>query len=179
MPLQAAGSSGWLALRQSKAWRRAASLSGVQRSGFCHGQRASKRRGVASGSLATLGCRALQGMLCAPRAGYGLWMPYRRAAIRQRAAKACVGSPGTRQFGRSLQRLQTSVAERKAGLKVPGCAKPAATRCIWGSRPRRIRAAYQFFMFTLFGSLIMLLGLLCVLDLNPSRPCSWPYKWTR
>lgn len=37
--------------------------------------------------------------------------------------------------------------------------------CIWGSRPRRIRAAYQFFLFTLFGSLIMLLGILCVGEL--------------
>jgi NADH-ubiquinone oxidoreductase chain 4 len=31
---------------------------------------------------------------------------------------------------------------------------------IWGSRSRRIRAAYQFFLFTLFGSLIMLSGIL-------------------
>nr|YP_009504768.1 NADH dehydrogenase subunit 4 [Caulerpa lentillifera]AST24243.1 NADH dehydrogenase subunit 4 [Caulerpa lentillifera]QKS32213.1 NADH dehydrogenase subunit 4 [Caulerpa lentillifera] len=31
---------------------------------------------------------------------------------------------------------------------------------IWGSRIRRIRAAYQFFLFTLFGSLIMLTGIL-------------------
>lgn len=33
---------------------------------------------------------------------------------------------------------------------------------IWGSRERKIRAAYQFFLFTLFGSLFMLLALLLI-----------------
>jgi len=31
---------------------------------------------------------------------------------------------------------------------------------VWGSRERKIRAAYQFFLYTLFGSLFMLLGIL-------------------
>ena len=31
---------------------------------------------------------------------------------------------------------------------------------VWGSRERKIRAAYQFFIYTLFGSIIMLLGIL-------------------
>lgn len=33
---------------------------------------------------------------------------------------------------------------------------------IWGSRERRIHAAYQFFLYTLFGSLIMLSGLIFI-----------------
>nr|YP_009317479.1 NADH dehydrogenase subunit 4 [Gelidium arborescens]AOX48908.1 NADH dehydrogenase subunit 4 [Gelidium arborescens] len=33
---------------------------------------------------------------------------------------------------------------------------------IWGSRLRKIRAAYQLFLYTLIGSLLMLLGLICV-----------------
>nr|YP_008963210.1 NADH dehydrogenase subunit 4 [Gelidium vagum]AGO19324.1 NADH dehydrogenase subunit 4 [Gelidium vagum] len=33
---------------------------------------------------------------------------------------------------------------------------------VWGSRPRRVRAAYQLFLYTLIGSLLMLLGLVCV-----------------
>lgn len=40
---------------------------------------------------------------------------------------------------------------------------------IWGSRPRRIRAAYQFFLFTLFGSLIMLLGILYTVGAVPGK----------
>jgi proton-translocating NADH-quinone oxidoreductase chain M len=33
---------------------------------------------------------------------------------------------------------------------------------IWGSRERKIRAAYQFFLYTLIGSILMLLGILVV-----------------
>lgn len=33
---------------------------------------------------------------------------------------------------------------------------------IWGSRERKIRAAYQFFLYTLIGSVLMLLGILIV-----------------
>ena len=33
---------------------------------------------------------------------------------------------------------------------------------IWGSRERKIRAAYQFFLYTLLGSLLMLIALLCI-----------------
>ena len=33
---------------------------------------------------------------------------------------------------------------------------------IWGSRERKIRAAYQFFLYTLFGSLLMLLSLVLI-----------------
>nr|YP_011017052.1 NADH dehydrogenase subunit 4 [Pterocladiella capillacea]WQB61730.1 NADH dehydrogenase subunit 4 [Pterocladiella capillacea] len=33
---------------------------------------------------------------------------------------------------------------------------------IWGSRSRKIRAAYQFFLYTLVGSLLMLLGLIFI-----------------
>lgn len=33
---------------------------------------------------------------------------------------------------------------------------------VWGSRERKIRAAYQFFLYTLFGSLIMLLAVLLI-----------------
>lgn len=33
---------------------------------------------------------------------------------------------------------------------------------IWGSRERKIRAAYQFFLYTLVGSLLMLLGILLI-----------------
>jgi len=33
---------------------------------------------------------------------------------------------------------------------------------IWGSRERKIRAAYQFFLYTLVGSVVMLLALLCI-----------------
>lgn len=33
---------------------------------------------------------------------------------------------------------------------------------VWGSRERKIRAAYQFFLYTLFGSLLMLLAILTV-----------------
>lgn len=33
---------------------------------------------------------------------------------------------------------------------------------IWGSRERKIRAAYMFFLYTLFGSLFMLLGLVLI-----------------
>nr|YP_009445887.1 NADH dehydrogenase subunit 4 [Betaphycus gelatinus]ATX68828.1 NADH dehydrogenase subunit 4 [Betaphycus gelatinus] len=33
---------------------------------------------------------------------------------------------------------------------------------VWGSRERKIRAAYQFFLYTLVGSLLMLLGVLIV-----------------
>jgi len=32
----------------------------------------------------------------------------------------------------------------------------------WGARPRKIRAAYYFFLYTLFGSLLMLFGILYV-----------------
>jgi NADH-ubiquinone oxidoreductase chain 4 len=31
---------------------------------------------------------------------------------------------------------------------------------VWGSRERRIKAAYYFFLYTLFGSLFMLFGIL-------------------
>lgn len=34
---------------------------------------------------------------------------------------------------------------------------------IWGSRSRKIRAAYMFFMYTLFGSLLMLTAILYIL----------------
>lgn len=33
---------------------------------------------------------------------------------------------------------------------------------VWGSRERKIRAAYQFFLYTLFGSVLMLLALLLI-----------------
>nr|YP_009515587.1 NADH dehydrogenase subunit 4 [Sirodotia delicatula]AVK39592.1 NADH dehydrogenase subunit 4 [Sirodotia delicatula] len=33
---------------------------------------------------------------------------------------------------------------------------------VWGSRERKIRAAYQFFLYTLIGSILMLLGILIV-----------------
>jgi NADH:ubiquinone oxidoreductase subunit 4 (subunit M) len=33
---------------------------------------------------------------------------------------------------------------------------------IWGSRERKIRAAYQFFLYTLIGSILMLLGILVI-----------------
>jgi NADH:ubiquinone oxidoreductase subunit 4 (subunit M) len=33
---------------------------------------------------------------------------------------------------------------------------------VWGSRERKIRAAYQFFLYTLFGSILMLLGILLI-----------------
>nr|WCH57839.1 NADH dehydrogenase subunit 4 [Hypnea edeniana] len=33
---------------------------------------------------------------------------------------------------------------------------------VWGSRQRKIRAAYQFFLYTLLGSLLMLLGILII-----------------
>ena len=33
---------------------------------------------------------------------------------------------------------------------------------VWGSRARKIRAAYQFFLYTLFGSVLMLLGILLI-----------------
>jgi NADH:ubiquinone oxidoreductase subunit 4 (subunit M) len=33
---------------------------------------------------------------------------------------------------------------------------------IWGARQRKIHAAYQFFFFTLLGSIIMLLGILFI-----------------
>jgi NADH:ubiquinone oxidoreductase subunit 4 (subunit M) len=32
----------------------------------------------------------------------------------------------------------------------------------WGSRARKIRAAYYFFLYTLFGSLFMLFGILYI-----------------
>ena len=34
---------------------------------------------------------------------------------------------------------------------------------VWGSRERKIQAAYQFFLYTLFGSVFMLLGILLIL----------------
>jgi NADH-ubiquinone oxidoreductase chain 4 len=33
---------------------------------------------------------------------------------------------------------------------------------IWGSRERKIRAAYQFFIYTLVGSLLMLVSLILI-----------------
>ena len=33
---------------------------------------------------------------------------------------------------------------------------------VWGSRERKIRAAYQFFLYTLLGSVLMLLGILMI-----------------
>ena len=33
---------------------------------------------------------------------------------------------------------------------------------VWGSRERKIRAAYQFFLYTLIGSLFMLLAILLI-----------------
>ena len=33
---------------------------------------------------------------------------------------------------------------------------------VWGSRERKIRAAYQFFLYTLFGSVLMLLAILLI-----------------
>jgi NADH:ubiquinone oxidoreductase subunit 4 (subunit M) len=33
---------------------------------------------------------------------------------------------------------------------------------IWGSRQRKIHAAYQFFFFTLLGSIIMLIGIIVI-----------------
>jgi NADH-ubiquinone oxidoreductase chain 4 len=33
---------------------------------------------------------------------------------------------------------------------------------VWGSRERKIRAAYQFFLYTLLGSILMLLGILII-----------------
>jgi NADH:ubiquinone oxidoreductase subunit 4 (subunit M) len=33
---------------------------------------------------------------------------------------------------------------------------------IWGSRERKVRASYLFFMFTLVGSLFMLLGIIYI-----------------
>ena len=35
---------------------------------------------------------------------------------------------------------------------------------IWGSRERRIKASYFFFIYTLLGSLVMLLGILLILS---------------
>lgn len=34
---------------------------------------------------------------------------------------------------------------------------------IWGSRERKIKASYFFFIYTLLGSLVMLLGILIIL----------------
>jgi NADH:ubiquinone oxidoreductase subunit 4 (subunit M) len=33
---------------------------------------------------------------------------------------------------------------------------------IWGSRQRKIHAAYQFFFYTLFGSILMLIGIIVI-----------------
>lgn len=33
---------------------------------------------------------------------------------------------------------------------------------VWGSRIERVLASYQFFFYTLIGSLFMLLGILCI-----------------
>lgn len=33
---------------------------------------------------------------------------------------------------------------------------------IWGSRERKIKAAYLFFLYTLFGSVLMLLGIVYI-----------------
>ena len=33
---------------------------------------------------------------------------------------------------------------------------------IWGSRQRKIHAAYQFFFYTLLGSILMLLGIIII-----------------
>jgi NADH:ubiquinone oxidoreductase subunit 4 (subunit M) len=33
---------------------------------------------------------------------------------------------------------------------------------VWGSRQRKIHAAYQFFFYTLLGSLIMLIGIIAI-----------------
>nr|YP_010470390.1 NADH dehydrogenase subunit 4 [Symbiochloris sp. SG-2018]UVF37878.1 NADH dehydrogenase subunit 4 [Symbiochloris sp. SG-2018] len=33
---------------------------------------------------------------------------------------------------------------------------------VWGSRQRKIQAAYQFFLYTIGGSILMLLGILCI-----------------
>ena len=33
---------------------------------------------------------------------------------------------------------------------------------VWGSRERKIRAAYMFFLYTLFGSVLMLLGIIYI-----------------
>jgi len=33
---------------------------------------------------------------------------------------------------------------------------------IWGSRERKVRASYLFFLYTLFGSVLMLLGILLI-----------------
>jgi NADH-ubiquinone oxidoreductase chain 4 len=33
---------------------------------------------------------------------------------------------------------------------------------VWGSRQRKIHAVYQMFFYTLFGSLLMLLGILVI-----------------
>ena len=37
---------------------------------------------------------------------------------------------------------------------------------VWGSRERKIRAAYQFFLYTLFGSVLMLLAILLIVFLS-------------
>ena len=37
---------------------------------------------------------------------------------------------------------------------------------IWGSRPERVGASFQFFFYTLVGSLFMLLGILLIFSLT-------------
>lgn len=51
---------------------------------------------------------------------------------------------------------------------------------IWGSRERKIRASYQFFLYTLVGSLLMLLGLLVIYCKIGSTDFQvlWQFKFT-
>jgi len=53
---------------------------------------------------------------------------------------------------------------------------------VWGSRERKIRAAYQFFIYTLVGSVLMLLGILFIYfvtgttDILTLTSLNWPWK---
>jgi NADH:ubiquinone oxidoreductase subunit 4 (subunit M) len=46
---------------------------------------------------------------------------------------------------------------------------------VWGSRQRKIHAAYQFFLYTLFGSLFMLIAILVIISQTGSSDFSILY----
>ena len=49
---------------------------------------------------------------------------------------------------------------------------------VWGSRARRVFASYQFFLYTFFGSIFMLLGILFIYFLHGVLDFEFLYEWT-
>ncbi|XP_044335964.1 NADH-ubiquinone oxidoreductase chain 4-like [Triticum aestivum] len=124
-------------------------------------ERGATTRGRAEGARGSDrgGSRGVDGGICCGSHGVGWGQPSpRRSGMKSRRHRGSKGKGG-RCCGYPLELRPTTTGQFRFG------ATPDSTIIIgvWGSRQRKIKAAYQFFLYTLLGSVFMLLAILLIL----------------